>query len=119
MMGSYKVVMCDNPLHARDDWDTCPFAHPGETVTRRPPATHLPKLCPKARRACRKGLACPYAHNVFEREYGPRPCVLWLFITTQALRQNAHVCKKKFRAIKKVKTKHFGPYQLHLPKTHK
>ena len=61
-----KVVECDNPEHTRNDWDACPFAHAGEVVTRRPPHAHLPKLCPKARRACRKGRACPYAHNVFE-----------------------------------------------------
>lgn len=58
-----QVIDCTNPLHTRDDADTCPFVHPGEAVTRRPPHTHLPKLCPKARRACRKGRACPYAHN--------------------------------------------------------
>ncbi|KAI8463152.1 MAG: hypothetical protein J3K34DRAFT_496570 [Monoraphidium minutum] len=65
------VVECDNPQHTRDDWDACPFAHAGEVVTRRPPQTHLPKLCPKARRACRKGRACPYAHNVFEHWLHP------------------------------------------------
>ncbi|GBF94193.1 hypothetical protein Rsub_06463 [Raphidocelis subcapitata] len=66
MMHCYKVVECDNPEHTRDDWDMCPFAHVGEVVTRRPPQTHLPKLCPKARRACRKGRACVHAHNCFE-----------------------------------------------------
>jgi hypothetical protein len=67
----HQVVECDNLEHTRDDWDTCPFAHVGEVVTRRPPHTHLPKLCPKARRACRKGRACPYAHNVFEHWLHP------------------------------------------------
>lgn len=66
-----QVLECDNPEHGRDDWDACPFAHPGEVVTRRPPQTHLPKLCPKARRACRKGRACAYAHNVFEHWLHP------------------------------------------------
>ncbi|KIZ06466.1 Zinc finger CCCH domain-containing protein 10 [Monoraphidium neglectum] len=66
-----QVVDCDNPDHGRDDWDACPFAHAGEVVTRRPPQTHLPKLCPKARRACRKGRSCPYAHNVFEHWLHP------------------------------------------------
>jgi hypothetical protein len=61
-----QVVECDNPEHTREEWDACPFAHVGEVVTRRAPQTHLPKLCPKARRACRKGRGCPYAHNVFE-----------------------------------------------------
>lgn len=70
-MWCFKVVECDNPEHSRDDWDMCPFAHVGEVVTRRPPQTHLPKLCPKARRACRKGRACPYAHNVFEHWLHP------------------------------------------------
>jgi hypothetical protein len=55
LSGPPQVVDCDNPDHGRDDWDACPFAHAGEVVTRRPPQTHLPKLCPKARRACRKG----------------------------------------------------------------
>ncbi len=71
MMWCFKVVDCDNPEHSRADWDMCPFAHAGEVVTRRPPQTHLPKLCPKARRACRKGRACPYAHNVFEHWLHP------------------------------------------------
>ncbi|GBF97613.1 hypothetical protein Rsub_10749 [Raphidocelis subcapitata] len=71
MVWCFKVVECDNPQHTRDDWDTCPFAHVGEVVTRRPPQTHLPKLCPKARRACRKGAACCYAHNVFEHWLHP------------------------------------------------
>lgn len=49
------------------DWQSCPYAHPGERAARRDPRTYAAEACPAIKDGqCPLGDACPYAHNLFE-----------------------------------------------------
>lgn len=50
------------------DWQSCPYAHPGERAARRDPKTHAAVACTALRDggSCPLGDACPNAHNLFE-----------------------------------------------------
>lgn len=51
------------------EWKTCPYAHPGELVKRRPlDRGYTPVPCPYLKRdgTCPKGDDCCFAHNLWE-----------------------------------------------------
>eukprot|EP00775_Hariotina_reticulata_P010632 gene10632-10790_t len=52
------------------DWSSCPYAHPKEKARRRDPRVYqyASTPCPESLKGinCGRGLACPYAHSVYE-----------------------------------------------------
>jgi hypothetical protein len=68
MMYCYKVTPCTH--RTPHDWRICPWAHPNERAARRCPRmfVYASVPCANARsgRACSKGPACEYSHNVTE-----------------------------------------------------
>eukprot|EP00775_Hariotina_reticulata_P011913 gene11913-12057_t len=48
------------------DWIECPFGHPNEKATRRPPSTYAATMCPDIKEGCPRGKQCHMAHSVFE-----------------------------------------------------
>jgi hypothetical protein len=67
-MYHYKIILCTKD-HSHD-WGACPYAHEKENARRRDPSKfkYSSCICPNAKKpeGCPNGVACPYAHTLFE-----------------------------------------------------
>lgn len=88
----YKVLLCTR--RAPHEWKSCPYAHPGELVRRRPlECGYSPVPCPSLRNGstCPRGDECRFAHGCFETWLHPERYRTQMCSDGAACKRKVHV----------------------------